>query len=261
MTPAIIEPLARAGFAVKGIVYLLLGVLALMAGMKTGGRVTSPLGAIATLLDEPFGRVAVLAVAVGLGLYAAWRFLEALADANGVGRRRSGIAKRLAWGMSGVVYAILALDVARLALRWTAGGGMNVPPTLLASPLAPWAVTLGAVGIIVYAIKELREALARQLSQRLNLRQLSRETGPLVVEISRIGIAARAIVMAAMGIVLLRARTNPARAAADTDVSDSLRLVAALPSGLLLLTLTAMGLIAYGMYQLVHARYRRITPP
>jgi hypothetical protein len=61
--------------------------------------------------------------------------------------------------------------------------------------------------------------------------------------------------------VLLRARANPARAASDTDMSDSLRLIAALPSGSGLLTLVAAGLMAYGVYQLVHARYRRIEGP
>jgi hypothetical protein len=262
MTPALVEPLARAGFAVKGGVYLLLGVLALMAGLNaSGGRVTDPLGAVATLLDQPFGRAAVGAVAVGLALYAAWRFLEAFADANNVGGRREGIAKRAAWGLSGAVYAFLALDVARLALQWKAGDGTDIPRSLLASPLAPWVVTLAALGIIAYAAKEIREGLARRLSERLNLRQLSREAGPIVVEISRVGIIARASVMAVMGVVLLRARTSPRRATAETDVSDSLRLIAALPSGTLLLTLMAAGLMAYGVYQLVHARYRRITPP
>lgn len=261
LTPALVEPLARGGFAVKGVVYVMLGALALIAASSAGGRVTDPLGAIATLLDEPFGRTAVLVVAAGLALYAFWRFLEAFADANGVGRKGKAIAKRAAWGLSGAVYALLAFDAARLALRWRPGGEANVPSTLLASPLAPWVVTVVALGIIAYAVKEFREGLARRLSERLNLRKMSREAGPVVVEISRVGILARAVVLAAMGVVLLRARTNPARAASGTDVGESLRLVAALPSGTLLLTLVAAGLVAYGVYQLVHARYRVITPP
>ena len=261
MNRAVVESLARAGFAVKGGVYLLLGLLALLAALGMGGRVTDPLGAIATIARSPFGRVGVGAVAVGLALYAGWRFLEAFADANRVGWNRDGTPKRLAWALSGFVYAVLALDAARLALQWGERTDSGLPPMIVASPLAPWLVTIVALGVIGYAAKEARAALAHRLSERLNLRRLTREAGPIVVEISRAGIIARAVVLAAMGIVLLRARATPQRATAGTDMSDSLRLVAALPTGPWLLIVIAAGLMAYGVYQLVHARYRRITPP
>jgi hypothetical protein len=259
--PAIVEPLARAGFAVKGIVYLLLGTLALMAALGAGGRLTDAEGVLTGLLARPFGRLAVGVLAIGLALYAAWRYLEAFADANRVGRDRGGLADRAGWAISGTVYGLLALDAGRLAFRWSAGSGVDVPTTVVASPLAPWIVTLIAAVLIVYAVKEARRALSSRFSERLNLRQLSREGGPIVVGISRAGILARAAVLASLGIVLLRGRANPARAASQTDMGDSLQLVAALPAGPWLLGLMAAGLVAYGIYQLVHARYRRIAPP
>jgi len=261
-TPALIEPLARTGFAVKGIVYLLLGTLALLVGIGAGGRITDAEGAVAILLNRPFGRTAVATLAIGLALYAAWRFLEAFADANRVGRDRSGLFDRAGWAVSGTVYGLLALDVGRLVFR--VGGGaadVHLPRTLIGSPLAPWLVTIVAIGLIAYAIKEVTRALSTRFSERLNLRRLSREGGPVVVAISRIGIIGRGAVLALLGAVLLRARAHPAQAASDTDMSDSLRLVAGLPSGPWLLTLVAAGLLAYGVYQLVHARYRRISPP
>ena len=257
----ILEHFARIGFVVKGVVYLMLGTLALMAGLGAGGRLTDPLGAIATLVGRPFGRITIALLAIGLGFYAGWRFLEAFADANRVGRSRGGMGKRVAWGLSGAVYGLLAIDAARLALRAPSSGNPGLPPTLLASPLTPWLVVGIAFVVIGYGVKELRAALARRLSERLNLRKLSRDTGRLVVEISRAGIVARAVVMIALGTVLLRLRANPRAAASDTDMADSLRLVAALSAGPWLLVLLAAGLVAYGVYQLVHARYRVITPP
>jgi hypothetical protein len=260
LTPRAVEPLARAGFAVKGVVYLLLGVLALLAGLGIGGQVTDPEGALRSLLDRPYGRTLVAGLALGLMLYAGWRFLEAFADANRVGRDRRGVAKRVVWAFSGTAYALLAVDAGRLALRWDPGGPPQIPATIIGSPLAPWLIVVIAAGVILYAIKETRRALSNRLSEQLNLSRLSREAGPLVLRISRIGIMARAAVMAASGIVLLRARANPGRAT-SAGMSDSLRLIAALPSGPELLTLVAAGLMAYGVYQLVHARYRRIAPP
>lgn len=259
--PTILEPLARAGFAVKGVVYLLLGVLALMAALGAGGRITNAEGALASLLARPFGRIAVGALAIGLAIYAGWRFLEAFADANRVGRDGKGLADRAGWAISGAVYGLLALDAGRLAFRWKASGSVDVPGTIIASPLTPWILTLIAVGMIAYAVKEARRALSSRFSERLNLGQLSREGGPIVAGICRAGILGRAAVLASLGIVLLRGRANPARAASQTDLSDSLHLVAALPTGPWLLSLMAVGLVAYGIYQLVHARYRRIAPP
>lgn len=261
LTPQFVEPLARAGFAVKGVVYLILGVLALLAGLGAGGGITDAEGAIRSLLDKPLGRATVAALAVGLAFYAGWRFLEAFADANRVGGGRRGLADRIGWGISGTVYGLLALDAGRMAFRWSSDTGVGVPSAILGSPLSPWLVVLIALGIIAYAAKEVARALSRRFSERLNLRRLSREGGPIVVGISRAGIVARAVVMGSLGVVLLRARANPARAATETDVSDSLKLVAALPSGPWLLSLVAIGLLAYGVYQLVHARYRAISPP
>jgi hypothetical protein len=260
IAPAIVETLARVGFAVKGAVYLILGLLALLAGLgERGGRITDTHGAIATLLGQPFGRLVVGVLALGLALYSGWRFLEAFADANRVGSRASAIATRTGWAVSGLGYGLLALDAGRLALRWRAGGGTNPPNTIIASPLAPWLVTLVGIGIIVYAATEIRRALAPRFSERLNIGRVAREAGQLIVGISRAGIAARAVVMAALGVVLLRARS--AAAAAGSDMADSLRLVAALPSGAWGLTLVAAGLMAYGVYMVVHARYRHITAP
>jgi hypothetical protein len=259
--PALVESLARVGFAVKGIIYLTLGLLALLAGLGQDGRVTDAHGALQTLLARPFGTAIVAALAVGLALYAGWRLLEAFADANRVGAGRRGLGKRAGWALSGALYGMLAVDAASLALRWRSNSDLAVPATITGSRLAPWLIMVIAFVMIGYAALEIRRALAPRFSERLDVGRLSREAGELVVQISRAGIIARAIVMASLAVVLLRARTTPGRAAAGTDMADSLRLVAALPSGDWALTLVAAGLMAYGIYQLVHARYRRITPP
>jgi len=260
IAPAIVVPLARLGFAVKGAVYLILGLLALLAGLgERGGRITDTHGAIATVLGQPYGRGVVAVLALGLAMYSMWRFLEAFADANRVGTRAAALAKRSGWAFSGLGYGLLALDAARLALRWQLGATTHAPRTLTGSPLAPWLVTLVGIGMLIYAAKEIARAFAPRFSEQLNIGRVAREGGELLVGISRAGIAGRAVVMGALGVVLLRART--AATAANSDMADSLRLVAALPSGTWGLVLVAAGLMAYGVYMVVHARYRQITAP
>jgi hypothetical protein len=257
-----IVPLARIGFAVKGIVYLLLGGLALGTVIGAGGRLTDPHGVELALLDAPFGRVVVAALAAGLALYAAWRFLEAFADANNKGASSGGIAQRAVYALSGTIYAALAIDAARLATGWGGSSRGNIlPTTIIGAPIARSVLLLVAVGVALYGVMQARIAMSKNLSDQLNVRRVSREAGHTVVRISRIGLAARAVVLVALGVVLFRARTNPDSAAANTDIGDSLRLLAALPTGPWLMLAIAAGLMAYGVFQLVQARYREITPP
>ena len=256
-----IEPLARTGFAVKGVVYLLLGWLAVQVALGLGGRLTSIQGAMASVISQPFGRVLIAAIAAGLAMYAGWRFLEAFADANRLGTDRGALAERALSAVSGAVYAVLAFDAGRMASAGGAASGSEVPRTLLASPLAPWLLVLVALGLIAYGVMQMRKAFSRKLSDNLNVHQVSREAGALVVRISRIGIAARAILLVTMGVLLFRGWRAPAAAATQTDAGESLRLLSALPSGRWLMAFVAAGLMAYGVFQLVHARYRRITPP
>src|SRR5688500_5424301 len=87
--------LSRAGFATKGFVYVLIGGLAVLAAIGEGGRVTGSQGAVRTLGEQPFGRILLIAVAVGLMAYAAWALAEAIFNVRGK-RGIGGIAQRLA---------------------------------------------------------------------------------------------------------------------------------------------------------------------
>jgi hypothetical protein len=257
-----VERGARAGFAAKGVVYLVLGGLALRFALGQGGELTDPHGAVARLLSTPYGRLLVGAVTIGLAFYAGWRFLEAFADANHKGSDRKGLIARAKYALSGAVYGILAVDAATLALG-TGGGNSakELPSTLLGGVLTRWVAMLVALGLVVYGVAQLRHALAAKLGDQLSASRVERHAGPWVVLVSRIGMGGRALILMAMGFILGRRAMASPRAAAETDTGDSLRLFAALPTGEWLLVGVAAGLIAYGLFQLVHARYRTISPP
>ena len=99
------EWLARAGFAARGVIYVLIGILALDLALGNGGQDASQQGALRTIADQPFGEVLLVLVAVGLAGYALWRFVHALLG-HGKERSSSGF-ERVAALASGVVYALL----------------------------------------------------------------------------------------------------------------------------------------------------------
>ena len=81
----VIELLARVGFLVKGVLYIVVGALALQVAARTGGRVTGTRGALTTVLGQPFGRTLLLVAAIGLLGYAVWRVLQGLFDPDRLG--------------------------------------------------------------------------------------------------------------------------------------------------------------------------------
>ena len=87
-----LELLARAGFLVKGVVYVVVGVLAVQVAAQLGGRVTGTRGAFTTVLAQPFGRTLLLVAAAGLLGYAAWRFLQAFFDPDRLRHGWRGLA-------------------------------------------------------------------------------------------------------------------------------------------------------------------------
>ncbi len=258
-----IEPLARAGFVAKGVVYLILGTLVTQAAFGTGGRITDMRGALRTLLSESYGRPLLALLATGLVGYAVWRFLEAFADANRKGTKPGALGVRAGYAVSGFVYGSLAVYAGRLVMhsgRGRAGRGTALD-AWISRPAAAWLVPLAGLCLIGYAIQQLASAWRGKLDSRVSTGEAARETGAWVITVSRFGIAARACVFVGLGVLLLTSRSQSASAAAGTDTIDALRWLSGLPNGQWVLAAVAVGLAAYGVYQLVHARYRRIVAP
>jgi hypothetical protein len=257
-----LERLARAGFAAKGIVYLILGTLLTRAAFGTGGRITDMRGALRSILLEPYGRPLLGVLGAGLVGYALWRFLEAFADANRRGTSPKALGVRAGYAASGIVYGSLAIYAGRLALRAPGRGrGNSALDGWIDASFASWLVPLAALGLIGYAIQQFASAWRGKLDPRVSAGEAAREAGRWVITLSRFGIAARACVFAGIGVLLLTSGTMTASAAANTDTIDSLRWLSHLPNGEWVLAAVALGLGAYGVYQLVHARYRRIVAP
>jgi hypothetical protein len=253
-----IARLARTGYFAKAVLYAAVGILAAQAALGEGGRTTDMNGALREVLRAPVGNLLLFICSVGLAAYALWRTVDALVDVEGHGRSFRGIADRLGSALSGVTHGLLALTAFHLAAGAGDGGGTSshrLAAHLFNLPGGQWLAWLVALGLLADGVIQIINGCAAKLDRPLNLAALPQRVARYVIHVSRVGIGARGVVFAVIGILLLRAvvRRDPGRAG---GMRESLELLG--QTGHWLLVFAALGLVAYAFYQLLNARYRRI---
>ena len=256
-----IEWMARVGFVAKGILYGTIGVFAAMAALRMGGGVTDTRGAMSALVEAPLGHVLLFAMAAGLLGYAAWRVIEGIADPEQRGSDFKGLAVRGSFVVRGLAHAALGVSALMVALRGRSGGGRNgeqereATRTAFELPGGELLLYTAAAFIAGYGLYQLYRALVAKLSKQLNVGEMRGEAGQWVVWVSRFGIAARGIVFMAVGWTVFRAAQEH-----DPNETGGIRQAFTVIEdwGRWPFAAVAFGLIAYGVYNLLNARYRRI---
>ena len=256
-----IETLARVGFAAKGVLYLTVGALAASAAVGIGGKANADShSAMQKLFSAPYGRVLVGVIAVGLLGYAVWRIIEGIKDPQGRGRSAKGIALRAGSIVRGVIHLGLAGAAAALVMNVDNGQGGGQRAETWTAKVMNWpggVYLLYAVAgaLFAYGVYQLYNAVRAKLSRQLQLGRLSASSRRAVIAISRFGIAARGVAFGMIGVLLYRAArdANPREAG---GLGDSMREMFAW--GFWPFLAIALGLGAYGIYELINAKYRRI---
>jgi hypothetical protein len=256
-----VERLARLGYAAKGTVYLLIGWIAARAALGDGHAEGSH-GALASLLAAPFGKALLALVAVGLLGYALWRAVEGIADPERRGTDAKGLAVRGYMLASAVLHAGLCLGAVRLLLG-DPGGGQDATrhwtARLMAQPAGRFLVALVGIAVLLAAFQQLGQAIGRGYRRHVRLDLLEPRVARWLGPVARLGLASRGLVFFVVGSFFLVAawRADPARA---KGLGDALATLEAQPGGAALGLAVALGLAAYGAYELVKARYRVIAP-
>lgn len=250
--------LARLGYVAKALLYGTVGFLAAQAAFGRGGRTTDTGGALREVVQAPMGNTLLLVIAAGLVGYALWRVVEAVTDAEGKGGDAKGIARRVSSALRGLAHGALALAAYKLATGSGSGddgGGTQEFASRAMDVAGPWVLWVAAAAVLVYAGYQLYRAWAAKLGSQLDLGAVSAGVGRWVIGLSRAGIAARGIVFGLVGVLLIRAAQHEAPERAG-GLRDSLEMLARM--GRWPLAVVALGLIAYAVYELLNARYRRI---
>jgi hypothetical protein len=259
-----VEWIARFGYAAKGVVYMVMGVLAVLAAVEAGGgSTTDQNGAFQTIEEAPFGQVLLGVVAAGLVGYVLWRSIQVVADPDGEGTDAKGVAKRIGYAGSALVHAGLAFTAANLAAG--AGGDFGSSAEewtgwVLSLPVGWLLVAAVAVGIVGVGLYQIYEAYHAEFKKYLKLGALSNGEHGWIEHGGRFGVAARGVVFVIAGVFLVLA-------ALRSDEQEVRGLGGALSAileqpffGNLLLGIVAVGLVAYGLLMVVVARYRSIEP-
>lgn len=244
---------ARIGFAALGLVYIIVGFLSARAAMGDGDTANAE-EALRVIGTQPFGQVLLWICALGLAGYAVWRFIQAATDPGD-----QGTGRRVMNAIKGVVHLALAVTAGRLAMGSSDSGSSSggFLQSLIQHDVGRWLVVAGAIGLGVYGVKEIIKAVRRDLDDRLDLSSLSSGARTAVIQLARWGIAARGLVFAALGVLVALAAMRGGNAE-EQDTDNALNLLGGLPGGQIILWVTAAGLVAYGIYSFVRARYRRI---
>ena len=254
--------LARFGYAMKGIVFIVVGALATLTALGLGGETTDTRGALREIETKPFGKVALITVAFGLVGYVLWRWIQAVADTEGKGTKLKGIAIRIGYFFSGTVYAGLAFTAAKILFKgeepqsssetqenWIARG--------MALPFGRTLVVIAGGSVIGFGLYQIFKAYRAKFRKRLKLGEMGGTKDSWATWSGRIGYAARGVVFCIIGFFIIQAALdfNPTEA---KGLDEALGTLAQNYFGAWVLGTVAVGLIAYGFYMLVEARYRKL---
>ncbi len=251
------EVLSRTGFVARGLLYGIIGILALDLALGQGGKITNQQGALRTVEHQPLGHVLLAAVAIGLGGYSLWRLFRA-ALGHGPEGVDSGIERLGALG-SGIVYGVFCAIAVQLLVGsgGSSGNAKKTTKDVFAWPAGHWLVGAAGIVMIGVAIYQLIRGVRRRFLDDSKTEQMRPAVKEWFTVLGTVGHVARAIVFGLVGFFLVKA-------ALDYKADEAIGLDGALSKlyerayGPWLLGLVAAGLIAFAAFSTTEARYRRV---
>ena len=259
--------LATLGYAAKGLLYIIAGSTVALAAVQVGGRMMGTRGALNLLVTLPFGRLAVALVAVGLYGFILRRFVQfCVPPREGTPPRLTitRILRRIGYALSGLAHVGITLTALGLVLGLTAlhRAGPTPPrdwttPLLVWKPLNGWLTVLAGLVVLGVAIFYFSMAVRRRFRIDLHLERMSQRMRWVAIACGIVGYTGRGVAFLIVGLFLVYAGWFVEEVDAR-GLNDILRGLEAQPWGTWMLIAVAVGLIAYGLYLLLAARYLRL---
>ncbi len=235
-----------------------------MAAFEIGGQSTDNTqrsGIFRTILDLPAGSVLLGITALGLFCYAIWRFIQAVKDTEDQGSGAKGIAKRLRYVFSGLVYGSFAFLAARMVLGSSGGSSSDSRETLAAKlleqPFGQWLVGIVAVGTILAGLYQIYYGYSEKYKKEVQSGGLKHDVEHQMIRAGKLGYMARGIVWIVIGYLFLQAALKSSASQAGGN-SAAFQFLENASYGSFILGAVALGLIFYGVFMFMRAKYQPI---
>jgi hypothetical protein len=253
----VVQLLARAGLTARGVIYLLVGWVALLVALGQSSREADQQGALQLLAGKSYGLVSLWLLGTGFAAYALWRLSEA---AFGVIGAPPGAGPRLKSLARAVIYAGLAY----LTFEVISGTGasqsrrqQDMTATALQHPAGRWAVGIAGLIVVICGLALVVEGARRKFMKYLRIAQMSARTRRAVELLGMIGTIARGLVFALAGVLVVDAAVTY-EASESGGIDKALLTLRNQPFGEFLMMLAALGLVVFGVYGLCEARWRKV---
>ncbi len=252
----------RFGYMAKGVVYGMIGILAALAAFGPGGETTGTSGVLRSIAKMPFGEVVLWIIGIGLIGYILWDFIKAFKDPENEGTDAKGLIRRTAYLISGIIYTNIAYGALKLASHTGNAGSGNSEKTisakLLEQPYGVWIVGLVGTIIIGYGLYELFSGVKEKFMIRFKTYEMNDKERKIARISGKIGLVARGLILSMVGFFFIQTAYthNPDE---SKGLGGALSEVAKQPYGQFLLAMVAIGLILYGIYQIIRGRYQHMN--
>jgi hypothetical protein len=258
-----VDRLTRIGYFARGIIYGLIGLFALQLAVGLGGKITDQSGALSSLAGQPFGKILLIVVAVGMiGLFI-WGIIRAVADPLRKGNDFKGLVSRAGYLISGLSYGALFIPTLNLIQgsgHRSAGStatAQKAAAGVLAMPGGPLIVGVVGAALIGVGIYRIYAGYSSKLNERLKSYKMSAQQRRLANRLGRFGYIAIGIVFIILGfLAILAAATLDPRKVGGFD--QALTFLVRQSYGPFLLLIVALGLIAYAIYSFMGSLWFRI---
>lgn len=251
------DRLARLGMVSHGVIYLVIGILAVLLALGHKSGETDQRGAVQALAQQTGGFVLVLIVAIGLACYALWRLSEAAFGVAGEGNKAGARAQSL---FRGLVYAFLSYNAFKLLAQGQqksqAQQQQDGTARLMHHTAGRWAIGLIGIIVVVVGAVLVYQGVTRRFEKYFKLGEMSPGARKITEFLGTVGTAARGIVFGIAGVLLVIAAVqfDPKKA---RGIDGALLALRDTPFGPWLLLVVALGVVMFGLFGLCEARWRR----
>ena len=256
---ASLELVARAGLIAYGVVHLLIGWLAAQIAWSAQGKSADVSGALKTLASQPFGRVLLWLVAVGLVALALWQASDAIwGYRNRDGAKR--LRKQLTSGVRAVIYAALGVSAASIALGSGSSSSQSQEQAtsgVLAWPAGRVIVVITALIIIGVGVAHVVKGVKKSFAEEIDSSSMPPVAREGVARLGQIGCIAKGVALGLVGGLLGYATLTFDRQKTP-GLDGAMQTILAQPFGRFLLTAVALGFVAFGVFAIIQSRYRRM---